>query len=84
MLWFLGIIGFVIILWPLIIQLLALIGNIILTVVGVPMIWIFRLFCRPTTQAEEDKMFEDFAKIATLLLCLAILGLIIWWGIRTT
>ena len=84
MLWFLVILGFIIILWPLILRILAPVGKIVLTVVTVPMIWIFRIFRRPTTQAEEDKMSDDLAKLTTLLVCLAIMGLVIWWGIRTT
>lgn len=82
MLWFLFAIGFIIILWPLILRILAPVGKFILIITFVPVIWIFKLFRRPTTQAEEDKLGEDAAKVATLLLCITIIGLLTWWGIR--
>lgn len=84
MLWFLFAIGLIIILWPLILRILAPVGKFILMIIFVPMIWILKLFRRPATQAEEDKLSEDAAKLATALLCLTIMGLVIWWGIQTT
>lgn len=82
MFWIIAIIILLIICWPYILQLLAPVGKFILIITFVPVIWIFKLFRRPTTQAEEDKLGEDAAKVATLLLCITIIGLLTWWGIR--
>lgn len=82
MFWIIAIIILLIVCWPYILQLLAPVGKFILIITFAPVIWIFKLFRRPTTQAEEDKLGEDAAKVATLLLCITIIGLLTWWGIR--
>lgn len=83
MFWIVFLIGFLIICWPFILQILAPVGKLIIMITYIPVMWIFKLFRRTTTQAEEDKLEEDAAKFAALLLCLTILGLLTWWGFST-
>ena len=83
MFWIIAIIVLLVICWPFILHLLAPVAAFIITIIAAPCIWLLKAFRRPTTQAEEDKLSEDAAKLATILLCLTIMGLVIWWGIRT-
>lgn len=86
MFWIIGLIIFLVICWPYILQLLAPVGKFILLLTyflfGVPVTWVLRIFRKPSTPEEEDKLSEDSTKIATLLLCLTIIGLLTWWAIR--
>lgn len=83
MIWFIFIIGLLIICWPLILRLLAPVIAFFITVLASPCIWFLRIRRRPTTQDEEDKLSEDAAKAATVLLFMIITALLVWWIIRT-
>lgn len=86
MFWIIGLIGFLVICWPYVLQLLAPVGKFILLLTYflfvVPVTWILRIFRKPSTPEEEDKLSEDSTKMAILLLFLTIIGLLIWWEIR--
>ena len=84
MLWFIALVILIVICWPYLIHFLAPVGTFIITIFAAPCVWILKAFRRPKTQAEEDKMTEDASKLAALLLCITVMGLVIWWGIRTT
>lgn len=83
MFWIIGIIILLVICWPFILHLLAPVAAFIITIIAAPCIWILKAVRRPTTQAEEDKLSEDAAKAATLILFLIIFSLFIWWICRS-
>lgn len=86
MFWIIGLIGFLVICCPYVLHLLAPVGKFILLLTyflfGVPVTWVLRIFRKPSTPEEEDKLSEDSTKMAILLLFLTFIGLLIWWEIR--
>ena len=83
MFWIIAIIVLLVICWPYNQHHLAPDAAFIITIIAAPCIWILKAFRRPTTQAEEDKLSEDAAKAATLILFLIIFSLFIWWICRS-
>ena len=78
MFWIIAIIILLVVCWPYLLAFLAPVGAFIVTIIAAPCIWILKIIRRPTTQAEEDVLSEDAAKIATVILFLIIVAILIW------
>ena len=83
MFWFIAILILLVILWPYILPLLAPVGTFLVVIASAPVVWTLKLIRRPKTQEEEDKLTKDASKGAALLLCLLLIGLLTWLGIKS-
>ena len=83
MFWFIAIVILLVILWPYVLPLLAPVGTFIVVITSAPVVWTLKLIRRPKTQEEEDKLTKDASKGAALLLCLLLIGLLTWLGIKS-
>ena len=83
MFWIIACIILLMIIWPYILPLLAQVGNFILFITSLPVLWTLKLIRRPKTKEEEEKLTKDTAKGATIHLGLLILVLLIWVVIKS-
>ena len=83
MFWFIAIVILLVILWPYVLPLLAPVGTFLVVITSAPVVWTLKLIRRPKTQEEEDKLTKDASKGAALLLCLLLIGLLTWLGIKS-
>ena len=83
MFWFIAILILLVILWPYVLPLLAPVGTFLVVIASAPVVWTLKLIRRPKTQEEEDKLTKDASKGAALLLCLLLIGLLTWLGIKS-
>jgi 1,4-dihydroxy-2-naphthoate octaprenyltransferase len=83
MFWFIAIVILLVILWPYVLPLLAPVGTFLVVIASAPVVWTLKLIRRPKTQEEEDKLTKDASKGAALLLCLLLIGLLTWLGIKS-
>ena len=83
MFWFIAIVILLVILWPYVLPLLAPVGTFLVVIASAPVVWTLELIRRPKTQEEEDKLTKDASKGAALLLCLLLIGLLTWLGIKS-
>lgn len=83
MFWFIAIVILLVILWPYVLPLLAPVGTFLVVIASAPFVWVLKLIRRPKTQEEEDKLTKDASKGAALLLCLLLIGLLTWLGIKS-
>lgn len=83
MFWFIAIVILLVILWPYVLPLLAPVGTFLVVIASAPVVWTLKLIRRSKTQEEEDKLTKDASKGAALLLCLLLIGLLTWLGIKS-
>ena len=83
MFWLIAIVILLVILWPYVLPLLAPVGTFLVVIASAPVVWTLKLIRRPKTQEEEDKLTKDASKGAALLLCLLLIGLLTWLGIKS-
>ena len=83
MFWFIAIVILLVILWPYVLPLLAPVGTFLVVIASAPVVWTLKLIRRPKTPEEEDKLTKDASKGAALLLCLLLIGLLTWLGIKS-
>lgn len=83
MFWFIAIVILLVFLWPYVLPLLAPVGTFLVVIASAPVVWTLKLIRRPKTQEEEDKLTKDASKGAALLLCLLLIGLLTWLGIKS-
>ena len=83
MFWLIAIVILLVILWPYVLPLLAPVDTFLVVIASAPVVWTLKLIRRPKTQEEEDKLTKDASKGAALLLCLLLIGLLTWLGIKS-
>ncbi len=83
MFWLIAIVILLVILWPYVLPLLAPVGTFLVVIASAPVVWTLKLIRRPKTQEEEDKLTKDASNGAALLLCLLLIGLLTWLGIKS-
>ena len=83
MFWIIAIIILIVVCWPFLVSLLAPVAAFIITIIAAPCVWILKALRRPTTQAEEDKLSEDAAKMAGVTLLIGVLLLLFWLIFRS-
>lgn len=83
MFWIIAIIILIVICWPFLVSLLSPVAALLVTVIAAPYVWILKIKRRPRTQAEEDKLSEDAAKMAGVTLLIGVLLLLFWLIFRS-
>ena len=83
MFWFIAIVILLVILWPYVLPLLAPVGTFLVVIASAPVVWTLKLIRRPKTQEEEDKLTKDASKGGFVILCLVVIGLVVWIAIKS-